>query len=289
MSEETLDDWWKRLPDDEKKQARNAFDDEGTSVNISSNVLFHFTDSRDKLISILTNGFYPKYCPEYGRNDDDDDEISKENSPPVFAFPMICFCDLPLFLIKKHLSRYGPYGVGMKKSWGMKVGISPVLYFHPTSKTQEPISNLFELLGSAKDEGDVIIRALVHLIGYQKSYEGLAWRRNHCTSKIRFYNEREWRYVPPLGGPYPMFLERAEYQDQRINEDANDALAKSDAQMFTANDVLYTIVSKEEDVDEMILTLRGLVRIGGNKDEPVPKDIQILETTVSSAQRIMED
>ena len=254
MSEETLNDWWKSLSDDERGQARNAFDDEGTSVNISSNVLFHFTDSKEKLISILKNGFYPSYCPEYGKHDLID--VNTDDSPaPAYAYPMVCFCDLPLFLIKKHLIRYGPYGIGMKKRWGREAEISPVLYVHSRSKARESVTHLFEFVGQIDDKV-LAITDLVYLIAYSKLYEGKAWRHNRCEGKVRFYNEREWRYVPPLESAPYMFMDPSEYQDANKLKAANAELAREYAQIFVADDVLYTIVRDENEVNDMIGMLR---------------------------------
>jgi hypothetical protein len=31
---------------------------------------------------------------------------------------MVCFCDLPLSLIGKHLDEYGDFAIGLERHWG---------------------------------------------------------------------------------------------------------------------------------------------------------------------------
>ena len=80
------------------------------ATNLSSNVLFHFTNKMDNIISILEKGFVPHFCPEH----------LSPNEPKLFpeiVMPMVCFCDIPLALIREHLNHYGSFGIGLKKEW----------------------------------------------------------------------------------------------------------------------------------------------------------------------------
>ena len=108
------------------------------SENISSKVLFHFTTSMVYLKSILKNGFFPHYCPEYRLDPDDKAEASK-GCRPLHAAPLVSFCDLPLSLIRNHLKEYGNYGIGLKKNWGLRNGVTPVMYTHYRERTRRPI------------------------------------------------------------------------------------------------------------------------------------------------------
>ena len=259
----------------------NDSDEQSTSVNISSNVLFHFTKTFDIIVSILKNGLYVHFCPEYGVFENDVDP--EHPTPPPFALPMVCFCDLPLFLIKSHLQFYGPYGIGLKKSWGMEQGISPVLYVHGKALLLYRLSQLYESASNSKDGHSAIVSALLTVKAYEKPYEGRAWRDDNITRTIRFYNEREWRFVPPLRDEDAFMLNTAEYEDNTTRESANAKLSKTYPLKFSAEDVLYIIVQTDSEVRPMISALRNM------KGIYTEEDIQILETAVISVDRIRED
>lgn len=87
----------------------------------SSN-LFHFTKSINYLKEILREGFRPRYCIE---------DLGYINID-FFAFPMTCFCDIPISRISEHTAFYRDYGVGMTKEWGLKNHLVPLIYTPPS-------------------------------------------------------------------------------------------------------------------------------------------------------------
>jgi hypothetical protein len=93
------------------------------------------------LKGILKNGFSPRYCLEYTLDSTDRIAASKRQ-PPCYSIPMVCFCDLPLSLIRKHLDEYGGFGIGLRKSWGVKHGVEPVFYTHSKGQTRRPMLRL---------------------------------------------------------------------------------------------------------------------------------------------------
>ena len=92
---------------------------------LSANTLFHFTKDSNTLLSILSTKFYPRLCLE--KNFFTVKEVGK------IAIPMVCFCDIPLSQISEHVEHYGEYAIGLKKSWAIKNGITPILYTHRES------------------------------------------------------------------------------------------------------------------------------------------------------------
>ena len=142
--------------------------------NLSSEALFHFVTNREYLVDILKNGFQPRYSLELL-------PIPEKNIP--IGILMKCFCDIPLGMIKKHLSSYGKYGIGISKDFSKKNGISPVLYVHDGSKTLRGYLSDIRKSKQGTSTGS--------LLPYLKQYEEFVGRK-----KIRYYDEREWRYIP---------------------------------------------------------------------------------------------
>ena len=95
-------------------------------MSISSNSLFHFT-GRYILQKILIEAkLRGKYCKEQIVYVED----TKLNELVV---PMISLCDIPLeSYVNSSGEKYGYYALGLKKTWGFKNGLNPVLYIENT-------------------------------------------------------------------------------------------------------------------------------------------------------------
>jgi hypothetical protein len=64
----------------------------------------------DNLKAVLADGSLPNLCPEYGLNKEDDEAMVKHLEPVRYT-AIVCFCDLPLPLIAKHMNNYGEFGI----------------------------------------------------------------------------------------------------------------------------------------------------------------------------------
>lgn len=92
---------------------------------VSMNALYHFTKGPQSVASILENGFYPKvteedlsaFMPFYKKS---------KGRAPVVGVPMTCFYDLPLDLTGARMRDCGGYAIGLKKEWGIMLGVAPV-------------------------------------------------------------------------------------------------------------------------------------------------------------------
>jgi len=86
----------------------------------------------------------------------------------------------------------------MTKSWGQAQGISPVLYLYPEGSLSSRFSDFVE---RAKRETDPERKGawsaiFLDFACFVKPYEGNLWREGGELPNIRFYHEREWRFVP---------------------------------------------------------------------------------------------
>ena len=173
---------------------------------LSSNNLYHFTPKLCYLESILREGIRVSYCLEdYSWLIRDDYEAfepsSDEEEVPTkirFGVPMACFCDIPPKLVQTHMDIYGQYGIGFKKEWGKRLGINPLLYLVDKSNPATYLGSL-ETLSSqlSSDQPTYGIRnSVISLLSYTKPYEGYFKKREYENENHRFYDEREWRYIP---------------------------------------------------------------------------------------------
>src|ERR1039458_5453401 len=161
-------------------------------TNLSANTLFHFTGSFENLVNIIQKGFEPHYSME-------DFSIFDDLLPPYneIAIPMVSFCDIPLSSISKHIETYGPFGLGLSKVWGKMRGVGPVLYTFPESTIAKAMNFILDKsIKQAMGKGDQALSRMSNLtLSYLKPYEGRRWKNNvFFSDRIRFYDEREWRF-----------------------------------------------------------------------------------------------
>jgi hypothetical protein len=114
-----------------------------------SQSLFHFTNQAESLFDILKAGFWPKYCLE---------DIGWQNFEKFdyIAFPMVCFCDIPLSRIAEHTGYYGSYGIGLEKEWAEKNALNPVLYISSKSGLRDSILKSMDFAAEATKNSDEI-------------------------------------------------------------------------------------------------------------------------------------
>ncbi len=288
-------------------------------ANISTSSLFHFTSTLENLISILTNGFYPRYCLENFEFSDD--------VPALHAIPMVCFCDIPLSQIENHLNSYGRYGIGLTKSWGEKKRINPVMYIKNNSALNNCIDGLNNsseklyaniLESSGKDTEDIIKIMLDHktkksteqlsklqnmltlwsepvynfhqflkywlfIIRYLKPYEGYSFKDEKRQYR-RFYDEREWRFIPII--PHrdiPEFLSKEEYHDHQILS-ANNSKLEERSLTFEPKDIRYIILNKNSEIHKTVDGLRKIYDSKFTSDQ-----IDILTTKIITCESFLED
>lgn len=224
----------------------------------SADYFFHYTTNIEYLISIMNNFFMPFYCME---------SIEYLNMPELqlegMAYPVVCFCDLPLNRHKKHKSKFGDYGIGMKKEWGINNHLTPVVYTHTNSMTTSSMRILFDIARSLKgklseDEYRKYNWAVSPLLMHYKPYEGKQYIKKDklFADKItRFYDEREWRYIPLNMDGLKLNLEMHEYQDTITLNEENKKIQRANRLKFELNDIEFLFLRNKAEIDSFLSKL----------------------------------
>ena len=252
--------------------------------NLSPDTLFHFTGSLNNLLSILNHTFYPRYCYDKFDLIDNDQQHFLED-----ALPMVCFCDIPLSLLINHIERYGQYGLGMTKQWGLEKGLNPVIYFNKNSH----LADLFSIITNGLLlNHSTVGRAFHETSGYMKPYEGTLYREGKAIDdSVRFYDEHEWRYIPDKSVLTDKgiigFLQHHQYMNQQVLADANKKLETEETRLsFEADDIKYVIIKEEKEINQMVKDIRN---IKGNIHGYDEKTVDRLVSRIITVKQIEED
>lgn len=206
-------------------------------MNISSNTLFHFTKEFKHLKQSIEKGLWARYNLEKGWNG------------KSLAIPMFCFCDIPLSQIKNHVKRYGSYGIGVSKDFAQNNKITPVLYLSQDSYLLNKI-NYFLKNDLKPETNHNNMKIEEFMLYYVKKVTGKDFGENY-----KFYNEREWRYIPEITQDVHLEI-MSDYDNETqivnyLSEKTSDKRID-----LEARDISYIIIQKETEIDEIMKCLR---------------------------------
>lgn len=176
-----------------------------TTANLSSETLFHFTGNFNTLELILQNGFQARWIYE-----------KLPGRKLAYFTKTVCFCDIPLGLIKEHVNWYGTYGIGINRPTAIDHGLSPIMYLHPKSP-KFPKGNSERTRNWFND---------FKFTSYLKQVKGKQMFFNEAEDPFwkwkTFYNEREWRYFPPNNEIFVVKYKKETDLEERRKELNND-------------------------------------------------------------------
>lgn len=240
-----------------------------------SHTLFHFTHNEDTLQKILKNGFWPKFCQE-------DIKWLEYDTFDFIAYPMVCFCDIPLSRIDEHVKFYGNYGIGLTKEWVEKNNGTPVQYL---SSNNHLISTFKKLSSSiddiVQDRQEEFVKNIRYVFAHTKPTHGNMIIDEKTVEK-EFYQESEWRCVPqdPNINEY---LSREDYGNQSTLEESNQKTLEFCKLVFAPADIKYIFVKNDSDIP-------GIVNFIQKELDHFPsRDVKILASRVISLENIKRD
>ena len=255
------------------------------SENLSSNTFFHFTRTLENLTGILSKTFEPSYCLEKT------EYLTKNELNNIeMAYPMVCFCDIPLSKIKKHIGVYGNYGIGLKKKWGYQKNLSPVIYTRKNARTSKNYEQLIYwsrhilILNSLGTQEYENLKSMVSdFLMFTKPYFGEMFR-NGKIIKRRFYDEREWRWIPKISRKDTyIHLDKESYPDEEFRARANSIVAKHYPLSFNPDDINYLIIDNESEIDEFIRRIEEI------KKPFNPETVKRLTSRIITKEQILYD
>ncbi len=204
--------------------------------------LFHYTRKPEHLEDMIQNGLWPRYCEE-----DFEWLIGQRQT---LAFPLVCFCDIPLDAARAHRVRYGDYALGFSKDLINKLDINPIWYVHEDSSIGKRLAARLAMeprFDLAKLDG-FFVRDLLPFV---KSTNGTqldrAAIREGTFEAFAFEEEMEWRHTPAA-------LVNQWFQSGEsgfVTEEDHHALSKEHRLKLPFDDIDCVFVPRHDDARDL--------------------------------------
>lgn len=220
-----------------------------------SDCLYNFSNKPERLYASLQHkGFTLNYVEESFR-------YLNILGLNTLAFPMVCFCDIPVerHRILPHISRYGRYGIGLSKEWGTRMGVQPVHYLIENSPFCNDLGEAFAAAESLSNDlssnsaGDVLASFLITTLAYAKP----AYEYSDRNTLRSYEDECEWRFVPKDLKDFRFFIKDP---SRELLYTFRQALWRPETYLleFDYSDITDLIVPPGRAVDELLRLIYGL-------------------------------
>lgn len=123
---------------------------------------------------------------------------------------------------------------------------------------------------------------ILNVIRYIKNYEGDFIRDGKTINNVKFYNEREWRYIPDPKDKETFWLAEDEFKNPTTLADYNDQAGQFPLS-FDPDDIKYLIIKEENEIPAMINALK---RIKGKYSQTI---IENLVSRILTTEQIKKD
>jgi hypothetical protein len=161
-------------------------------------------------LKILENGFRPSFCnesPIYLKEYEELEALTRLTGSELpniedVQIPMVCFCDIPIKHSYAQRKLYGKYCISLKKDWAISKWITPVTYLAENTKNHSLLFSIYALVDNAinfhrSDECSTKDNPyLINLKGSILKYMDFVKPYYNFTHNRKYYDEREWRYIP---------------------------------------------------------------------------------------------
>lgn len=230
-------------------------DDENYKYVQSANVLFKFMGELAYLKEALElKAILPRYYEEKI------EYLNIDNLSEI-AIPMSCFCDIHLNKINHHISKYGKYGIGLNKKWGVESGIQPIQYLNTKSPLVKSLSEILHIAfsqgkSSQNDINKLYKKHILYQLFYVKPLKGIMPISNQKTAYRNFHDEKEWRFVPNFDEVNTDLrpIIKAPYINGKSLSNYSEAIKENEGLWlkFNYTDIKYMIVESDSEREELI-------------------------------------
>jgi hypothetical protein len=153
----------------------------------------------------------------------------------------------------------------------------------PFVKGLDEINQDQKLYGDLLDHIKQLLDGQINILRYCKNYQRDLKRDGKMYPNYRFYDEREWRFVPSMSSGIPNLIED-EYKKYRGGSKIKKPLLDFPVLDFSASDIKYIIVKKSSDISPLITFMRGIDNFVNNGNE-----VDILSTKIITVDQLNED
>lgn len=223
----------------------------------SANILCNYMTRIEYLKEVIRNmAFIPRYVEE-------NLEYLNVQDLHTIAFPMTCFCDIPLTKVKNHMGVYGEYGVAIKKNVCIERDVQPILYLNNSARLKNDLSEALSILlheDPITPEWRILPDTMLSVLLYSKPIVGYMsrdeWDR---PQRLLFKDECEWRYIPSVLESMPLIIPQDD-NTKKGRKYYSKALARDKSTWFSfqVDEMEYIIVPNEAAAIEMISAIRSM-------------------------------
>lgn len=221
----------------------------------SANILCNYMTKIEYLKAVIRNmAFIPRYVEE-------NLEYLNVQDLHTIAFPMTCFCDIPLTKVKNHMGVYGEFGVAIKKNVCIERDVQPILYLNNSARLKNDLSEALSKLlheDPITPEWRILPDTMLSVLLYSKPIVGYMsrdeWDKPH---RLLFKDECEWRYIPSVPENMPLIIPQDDntkkgrkYYSKALESDRSTWFP------FQVDEMEYIIVPTEAAAIEMISAIR---------------------------------
>ncbi|HEY0842611.1 abortive infection system antitoxin AbiGi family protein [Methylotenera sp.] len=188
---------------------------------------------------------WPRYCLE-------DVAWLGYDAHDYVAYPVVCFCDIPLSRITDHVGFYGEFGIGLTRQWAEANRLNPILYVAGENNVSSSFRELNEhshkhTKADQKEAAKVTMR---YLLAHSKPAQGKMVVDGKPVEKL-FYQESEWRYVPKNKN-VKAYLLKSEFENIDTLTSANEKTREHCVIKFGPRDIRYVFVKSDADIPDIV-------------------------------------